>query len=129
MNNKKLKRAIDRTARFYQNIGYRFSLCGGLLGDTFDLSLDSVYENHPGIYAAVFIQRIPEKSYKNILAYQTKKLKEISLWIFDESVKNDGGRCAVYRIEGKKIVEYPQNLPIENVVSSPSKHRASSSKG
>ena len=45
-----------------------------------------------------------------------------------EELLNDSGRCATYRIQRDKIVEYPKNLPIEKMLSSPHKHRASSSK-
>ena len=116
MSDRKLKRAIERTAQFYQNIGYRFSFAGGMLGEFFSLTLDSVYDGDPGLYLAVFVDRIPEDSYKKILAYQTSRMKEIALWIFNKKVKNDSGKCATYRIQGNKIVEYPKNLPIEKVL-------------
>jgi len=128
MNDRKLKRAIERTATFYQNIGFRFSFCGGLLANVFDISLDSVYPDDPGVYMAVFVDRIPKHRYKNILAYQTKKRKEVCLWLFNKEVKNDSGARATYRIQGNKIVEYPRNMPIEKVLSSPHKHGVSSSK-
>ena len=128
MNDRKLKRAIERTAEFYQRIGYRFSFAGGMLGEFFSLTLDSVYNGNPGLYLAVFVDRIPEDSYKRILAYQTIRNKEIALWVFNKKVKNDSGKCATYRIQGNQIVEYPAGMPIEKMLSSPSKQQARSSK-
>ena len=123
-NDRKLKRAVERTATFYERSGFRYSLCAGMLGGVFDLSLDSVYPKDPGVYVAVFIERVPEHTYRNILHYQTAKRKEIVLWMFDSKKKNDSGRPGTYRIAGSTIVEYPRNMPIEKVLASPRKRRA-----
>lgn len=99
-----------------------------MLGEIFDLSFDSVYPDDPGIYMAVFLDKVPEQKYRNILNYQTAKRKEIALWIFNKNIKNDSGKCATFRIRGNKIVEFPRNLPIEKVLSSPPKRGAGSLK-
>lgn len=128
MNNRKLKRAIERTAGFYEGNGFRCSLCWGMLAQIFSISLDSVYPDDPGVYVSIFVDEIPMAAYKNILAYQTLKRKEIRLWIFDKNIKNDSGKCATFRIQGSKIVEYPRNMPIEKVLSSGKKLKVGSLK-
>ena len=128
MTERKLRRCISRTATFYEGIGFKYNFCGGSLNETFDLSLDSVYPGDPGIYASIFVNRIPLKKYQNILDYQTSKRKEICLWLFNGNVKNDSGKCTIYRIQGSKIVDFLPDMPIEKYLSSPSKRRATSSK-
>ena len=113
---------MKRVAHILERSGFRISFCGGLLSETFDITADSIYSptRDSGIYIRVTIDTIRKDLLDAILNYPTTRKKE--LWILKHGRSStDPGVFLIYRIDGKKIVEHPQNWPIEKVKSSPPK--------
>jgi len=118
----KLRRATKRIAHILERSGFRVSFCAGILAEIFDITADSIYSlnRDSGIYIRVAIDVISEEMLAAILTYRTHRKKEI--WILRHGRSStDPGVFLIYRIDGKKIVEHPQNWPIEKVKSSPQK--------
>lgn len=121
----KMKRCLRRVAHIQERSGYRISLCIGILSEVFNISCDSIYSpmKDSGLYIKVAINSISNELLKVILAYPTHKKKE--LWILKHSGSSTSpGMFLIYRIDGKRIVEHPENWPIEKVMSSPKKRQA-----
>jgi len=118
----KLKKTLRRVGQVLERSGFRISFCAGILSETFDITADSIYSpvRDSGIYIRVAIDTIEEHLLDDVLNYATHRKKE--LWILRrDGSSTDPGFFLIYRIDGKKIVEHPQNWPIEKVKSSPQK--------
>lgn len=125
----KLKKAMRRVAHILERSEFRVSLCVGILNEIFDITCDSIYSpiKDSGLYIKVAINSISNELLKVILAYPTHKKKE--LWVLKHSGSSTSpGTFLVYRVDGRKIVEYPKNWPIEKVMSSPKKRQANPQK-
>ena len=125
----KMKRCLRRVAHILERSGFRVSFCQGILSEAFSISADSVYSpaKDVGIYIKVSIDRISKNLLDAIMNYQTPRKKE--LWILrrDES-SSDPGTFLVFRFDGRKLIEHPENWPIHKVVSSPKKRQATPQK-
>jgi len=113
---------MRRVAHILERSGFRISFCAGILSETFSITADSIYlpSKDSGIYIKVAIDSISEEMLDAILGYGTHRKKE--LWILKHGRSStDPGVFLIYRIDGKEIVEHPQNWPIEKVKSSPPK--------
>lgn len=121
----KLRRATKRISQVLERSGFRISFCAGLLSEIFDITCDSIYSlaRDSGIYVRVAIDTISKELLDTILSYPTNRKKE--LWILRRGGSSTSpGFFLIYRICGRKIVEYPENWPIEKVMSSPKKRQA-----
>ena len=113
---------MRRVAHILERSGFRISFCAGILSEIFSITADSIYSpsKDSGTYIKVAIDSIDEEKLDAILNYGTHRKKEI--WILRHGrSSSDPGYFLVYRIDNKKIIEHPQNWPIEKVKSTPQK--------
>jgi len=125
----KLKRTMKRVGQVLERSGYRISFCAGVLSMFFDITADSIYSpaKDSGIYVKIAIDTITKDLLNAILHYQTNRKKEIWVLRRDES-SSDPGTFLVFRFDGRKLIEHPENWPIHKVVSSPKKRQATPQK-
>jgi len=121
----KLKKAMRRVAHILERSGFRIAFCAGILSEVFDVTADSIYSlaRDSGIYVRVAIDAITKEMLDAILNYGTPRKKEVWILKFGKS-SSDPGVFLIYRICGKKLIEHPENWPVEKVVSSPKKRQA-----
>jgi len=121
----KLRKTTKRIAHILERSGYRISLPIGILSEIFDITCDSVYSpvKDSGLYIAIGIDIIPKELLDAITSYRTYRKKE--LWILKRGKSSsDPGTFLIFRFDDGKLVEHPENCPIEKVMSSPKKRRA-----
>lgn len=126
----KMKKAQMRVANQLERSGYRISFCAGILSIFFDVVADSIYSlaKDSGIYVKIAIDTITKDLLNAILHYQTNRKKEIWVLKKDGKSSSDPGTFLVFRFDGRRLIEHPENWPIEKVVSTPKKHQATPQK-
>jgi hypothetical protein len=126
------KNNLERVMKALRNIaGFRVSRCDsryGDLGEVFDFVGIPIYPSERGILVKVVTRKLPVESLKCILDLETDLRKEIWYLKKKRNHKNDPGRLIVFRIWNGKIIDCPQDYPVEKILSSPRKSGTSSAK-